>query len=85
MGCLIRSRKATLPQLAFSSMMQASRVTNPSRSGFAPNPTQQFSSDSVTITPFSTASSARPPERKIFQAAAFAAIPASQVDITRGF
>src|SRR5688572_1594489 len=81
-GCLIRSRKATLPQLKNSSIIHASKVTNPSRSGLAPRPTQQFCDASVTITPCSTASRARPPTPRTFQAALLASRPASQVDIT---
>src|SRR5574343_1123862 len=84
-GCLILSRQATLPQLAFSSIIDASSVTNPSLSGLAPKPTQQFISFSVTITPCSTASSARPLFFKTFHAALLARIPASQVDKTIGF
>src|SRR5450432_20326 len=83
-GCLILSKKATLPQLKCSSMMQASRVTKPSRSGLAPNPTQQLCSASVTITPASTASSALPPLPSISQAPLLALRPASQVEITIG-
>ena len=85
MGCLILSRKATLPQLKCSSIIDASRVTKPSRSGLAPSPTQQFWEDSVTITPASTASRALPPLPSIFQAPLFASIPASQVETTRGW
>src|SRR6187549_3485987 len=84
MGCLILSRKATLPQLENSSMIHASRVTKPSRSGLAPRPTQQFCEASVTITPCSTASSALLPAPSTFQAPMFASSPASQVDITMG-
>src|SRR5436190_23459528 len=84
-GCLIRSRKATLPQLKNSSIMQASSVTYPSRSGLAPSPTQQFWEASVTITPASTASNALPPDPSIFQAPLFASIPGSQVETTMGF
>ena len=47
MGCLMRSSAATLPQLNWWSMMQASSVTMPSRSGLAPRPTQQFCDASV--------------------------------------
>src|SRR5258705_9853122 len=83
-GCFILSKKATLPQLNLSSIMQASRVTKPSRSGLALRPTQQFWESSVTITPFSTASIAFPFLLKISQAALLAASPASQVEITTG-
>src|SRR4029079_5105027 len=55
-----------------------------SRSGLAPRPTQQPCSDSVTITPASTASNARPPFLRISQAPLFAFRPESQVDITIG-
>src|SRR4030095_544843 len=85
MGCFILSKKATLPQLNLSSIMLASSVTNPSRSGLAPRPTQQFCEFSVTITPFSTASIAFPFLLKTSQAALLAASPASQVEITTGF
>src|SRR5450432_159523 len=83
-GCFILSKKATLPQLKFSSMMQASSVTKPSLSGLAPNPTQQLCSASVTITPASTASSALPPLPNISHAPLLAFNPASQVEITMG-
>jgi hypothetical protein len=65
--------------------MQASRVTRPSRSGNPPYPTEELvGSASGTWTPFSTASSALPLFFNISQAAAFAAIPKSQVEITMG-
>src|SRR5262249_8870873 len=78
------SRKATLPQLENSSMMLASSVTKPSRSGLAFKPTQQFCDASVTITPCSTASSALPPLLNTSHAALLASRPASQVEITTG-
>ena len=65
--------------------MDASNVTIPSLSGLAPNPTQQLSSFSVTITPCSTASKAFPPFFKTAQAATFALNPASHVDATIGW
>src|SRR5690606_426263 len=65
-------------------MMQASSVTNPSRSGLALSPTQQFCEASVIFTPASTASQARPEEDKTSQAPLFAAGPASQVEMTMG-
>ena len=66
-------------------MMDASNVTIPSLSGFAPSPTQQLSSFSVTMTPCSTASKALPPLFNTSQAATFALNPASQVDATIGW
>src|SRR4030095_6497238 len=84
MGCLIRSRNATLPQLKDSSIMDASSVTNPSRSGLAPRPTQQLIEDSVTLTPSSTASHALPPLLRIFHSALLASKPVLQVEITIG-
>lgn len=65
-------------------MMQASRVTIPSRSGLPPRPTQQFWLASVTITPFSTASRAVPARLNTSQAPLLASTPASQVEITTG-
>src|SRR5258708_5707611 len=65
-------------------MILASSVTKPSRSGLAPNPTQQLGEDSVTFTPASTASSALPLLPRTSQAPLLAATPASQVDMTTG-
>src|SRR5579871_1500682 len=65
-------------------MMLASRVTNPSRSGLAPNPTQQLMEDSVTLTPASTASSADPLLPNTAHAPLLASIPVSQVEMTTG-
>src|SRR5882762_2351049 len=79
------SRNATAPQLANSSMMQASNVTRPSRSGRPPSPTEFiFGSPSGMWTPASTASSALPPPPTIFHASALAPTPKFQVDTTRG-
>jgi hypothetical protein len=64
--------------------MLASKVTIPSLSGLAPKPTQQLISDSITITPFSTASIALPFVLRISHAAILALNPASQVEITTG-
>src|ERR1700755_471119 len=65
-------------------MILASRVTNPSRSGLAPSPTQQLMEDSVTLTPASTASRAEPFRLNTSQAPLLAASPVSQVEITIG-
>jgi len=65
-------------------MIDASRVTKPSRSGFAPKPTQQLIVDSVTFTPASTASRADPFRLSTSQAPLFAAIPVSHVEMTTG-
>jgi len=66
-------------------MMQASSVTIPSLSGKPPKPTVVIDgSDSVTRTPFSTASKAVPPLDKIFHAAWLASTPCSQVETTIG-
>src|SRR5260221_13857323 len=79
------SRNATAPQLANSSMMQASSVTRPSRSGSPPSPTEViFGSPSGIWTPASTASSALPPLPNIFHASAFAPTPKFHVETTRG-
>src|SRR6187431_2735348 len=79
------SRKQTLPQLPFSSMMHASSVTCPSRSGVPPNPTLELlRSASVFMTPFSTASMALPPAERTFHASAFAASPWYHVEMTTG-
>ena len=83
-GCLMRSSAATLPQLNWWSMMQASSVTVPSRSGLPPRPTQQFWEASVTRTPASTASRAAPLRLRICQAAWLAATPSFQVEMARG-
>jgi len=57
-------------------MIHASSVTFPSLSGKPPKPTLLFeASDSVTLTPASTASNALPPLSSFSQAALFAAIP----------
>src|SRR4051812_3987901 len=86
MGCLMCSRKATEPHPAYSSIMQASSVTCPSRSGKPPRPTLRFfKSSSEFITPFSTASNALPPAERIFHASAFAGTPCFHVEITMGF
>src|SRR6201994_3894685 len=65
-------------------MILASRVTNPSRSGLAPSPTQQLMEDSVTLTPASTASRAEPFRLSTSQAPLLAANPVSQVEMTTG-
>ena len=66
--------------------MQASNVTLPSRSGKPPIPTVALlGSFSVTITPFSTASTAFPFLLKTSQAAALASFPWFQVEMTIGF
>src|ERR1700679_456443 len=65
-------------------MILASSVTKPSRSGLAPNPTQQLREDSVTFTPASTASNALPLLPSTSQAPLLAARPASQVEMTTG-
>src|ERR1700760_4788070 len=65
-------------------MILASRVTNPSRSGLAPSPTQQLMEDSVTLTPASTASRAEPFRLSTSQAPLLAASPVSQVEMTTG-
>src|SRR5258708_33776801 len=79
------SRQANDPQLENSSIIHASSVTRPSRSGKPPSPTEvSFGSPSGTWTPASTASSARPFLDKIFQASAFAPTPKFQVEITIG-
>src|SRR3989338_5780917 len=84
-GCFMPSKQATDPQRERSSIMHASRVTCPSRSGRPPKPTLRLlMSDSVTRTPCSAASKALPPSESTFQAASFAATPCSQVEITIG-
>src|ERR1700761_9419341 len=65
-------------------MIEASKVTIPSRSGFAPKPTQQLIEDSVTITPASTASSADPFALSTSHAPLFASRPVSHVEMTTG-
>src|SRR5688572_2188269 len=78
-------RYITDPQLLFSSIMHASSVTNPSRSGNPPSPTEvSFGLPSGTRAPASTASNALPPFESIFQASALASTPKSQVEITIG-
>src|SRR5262245_54458901 len=85
MGWTICSRHRTAPQLAFSSMMHASRVTRPSRSGAPPRPTVVFlGSASGTLTPCSTASNALPFAVKTFHASTLASLPKFQVEITIG-
>ena len=84
-GCAIPSINATAPHLDFSSMMQASRVTCPSRSGLPPIPTLLLAkSASVTRTPCSTASTALPPLLSISHAARLASKPCTHVDKTIG-
>ena len=84
-GWAIPSKNATEPHLESPDIIQASSVTCPSRSGLPPTPTLRFvKSASVTITPFSTASSTDPPSDKTFQAPSLAARPCSQVESTIG-
>src|SRR6266850_4827362 len=79
------SMQATDPQLENSSIMQASSVTRPSRSGRPPSPTEvSLGSPSGTCTLASTASSALPPVAKIFHASALAPTPKFHVEMTRG-
>src|SRR6185312_5517004 len=84
-GCFICSMAPTEPQLACSSIMQASSVTMPSLSGYPPNPMQQSMISSTYLAPASTASKARPFCDKIFQASAFTSLPLFQVETTIGF
>src|SRR5260370_25468646 len=80
------SMQATDPQLENSSIMQASSVTRPQRSGKQPRLTEvSLGSPSGTCTPASTASSALPFFDRIFHASAFAPTPKFQVEITMGF
>src|SRR6202012_5985121 len=84
-GCAIYSIAATEPQLPCSSIIQASRVTCPSRSGYPARPTVWFFiSASGILTPASTASKARPPVDNVFQASLLASTPKFQVEITIG-
>ena len=85
MGCSKSSKNATAPHFESWSIIQASRVTCPSRSGLPPKPTERLvKSLSVTATPFCTASKALPPDERIDHAPAFASIPWFHVLRTRG-
>ena len=77
--------QTTEPQLPSLSIMQASKVTLPSRSGRPPLPTVSLvSSASSTLTPCSTASRALPPDFKTSQAFSVA-LKKFQVQTTIGF
>lgn len=83
MGCLICSKHATEPHIPLWSIMQASKVSRPSRSKLPLYPTDVTEgSASVTLTPSSTASNAEPFCSNIFMALSLADIPNGQVDIT---
>jgi hypothetical protein len=66
-------------------MIQASKVTFPSLSGYPPKPTQQSILFSMCLAPASTASKALPFLLNISHAAALTGIPLSHVEITIGF
>src|SRR5687768_14596678 len=67
-------------------MIQASRVTCPSRSGSPPYHTLRLDgSPSGIFTPASTASTDRPFSDKTFHAAPLASLPKSQVETTTGW
>ncbi|MNY10564.1 hypothetical protein D3C86_1435490 [compost metagenome] len=84
-GCAIPSRQPTEPQFDSQSMIHASKVTCPSRSGIPPIPTLLFvTSLSVCLAPASTASSEVPPDSSFFQPARFASCPWLQVEIIFG-
>src|ERR1017187_9816414 len=75
----------TDPQFACSSMIQESKVTIPSLSGYPPSPTQQLIIPSAWRAPASTASKALPLADKTIQASVFTSFPVSQVETTIGF